>query len=70
MSTTVAGARRRQHGGHTANETRARNAIHAHAAAAPGEHAVSPLWWSASQRLACAAVLIAVLWLVIAWAIL
>jgi len=29
----------------------------------------SPLWWSASLRLACAALLAATLWLVIAWAV-
>jgi hypothetical protein len=29
----------------------------------------SPLWWSASLRLAWAAVLSAALWLVIAWAV-
>jgi hypothetical protein len=28
----------------------------------------SPLWWSAPLRLACAALLSAVLWLVIGWA--
>jgi hypothetical protein len=29
----------------------------------------SPLWWSAWQRLACATLLVALLWLVIAWAV-
>ena len=30
---------------------------------------VSPLWWSASHRLACAVLLIVLLWLVIGWAV-
>jgi hypothetical protein len=29
----------------------------------------SPLWWSAPQRLACAALLSVIVWLVILWAV-
>jgi hypothetical protein len=49
-------------------------AAHSHdreAAPAAGAARVvaSPLWWSAPQRLACAVLLAAVLWLVIGWAV-
>ena len=49
--------------GHGALPGSARGPV-GHAAAIP-----SPLWWSASLRLACAALLAATLWLVIAWAV-
>jgi hypothetical protein len=39
---------------------------HAHPA---GDAGVSPLWWSASRRIGCAAGLVALLWIVIAWAL-
>jgi hypothetical protein len=42
---------------------------HGHSRADGHARAVSPLWWSAQQRLVGAALLAAVLWLVIVWAV-
>ena len=63
------------HGGHGVGEGHG----HAPAPGAAGKDAAlasgsdagpsSPLWWSAWQRIACATLLVALLWLVIAWAV-
>ena len=64
-----AGHGRHEHDRPPAREFAAHDAVHAHAAVPPARRVVdSPLWWSVPQRLACAAMLVIVLWLVIAWA--
>jgi hypothetical protein len=64
----------RDHGGHGVGEGHghaAPGAADKDSALASGSYAgsPSPLWWSAWQRLACATLLVALLWLVIGWAV-
>lgn len=72
MSSEVAGAGHDRHG-HHAHSLHSPHSHSPHAAAAsadevPAWEGTAPVWWSVQQRLYIAFALMAVLWLVIAWA--